>query len=256
MRGRWLLCLLGLGLALVAGRPVLAQPPSPAPPPLRFDPITTADGLSSPVVRDIVQDHQGFIWFATDSGLDRYDGDRFTVYREDPGDPATIRFDDVRVLYEDSDGTLWSHRQLFASVGRSSLVDRLQAVHHQVYGASRADALDRHMVQGVDYRPVVFAQETLDEGTLARFVGRYALAEVPEAFRQALPEAVTLQVEGGELFAVAPDKGCLSLVPIAATRFATPENPDLELQFHMVGDRVEKLTLEAGPVLAVYTPEP
>ena len=81
--------------------------PSSVPPPLRFEGITTAEGLSSPVVRDIVQDRQGFIWFATDSGLNRYDGYQFTVYKEDPGDPATIRFDDVRVLYEDSDGTLW-----------------------------------------------------------------------------------------------------------------------------------------------------
>jgi ligand-binding sensor domain-containing protein/signal transduction histidine kinase len=103
--------LLALSLTLVAGRPALAcalnPAPSSVPPPLRFEKITTADGLSFPAVRDILQDRQGFIWFATDSGLNRYDGHQFTVYKEDPGDSTTIRFDDVRVLYEDSDGTLW-----------------------------------------------------------------------------------------------------------------------------------------------------
>jgi signal transduction histidine kinase/streptogramin lyase len=130
--------LLALGLVLLASQPVLAhgvgaitaQRTSPldvaqttssgtmlatmgyteAPPvqsPLRFERISTADGLSFPIVRDIMQDGQGFLWFATDSGLNRYDGYDFMVYKEDPGDPTTIRFDNVSAIYEDSDGTLW-----------------------------------------------------------------------------------------------------------------------------------------------------
>ncbi len=131
------LILLALSLALVAGQPAptcacrepiaqRATPPrgastilsraatgldtvNPSPQPqLHFERITTADGLSFPVVRDILQDRQGFLWFATDGGLDRYDGYEFTVYKEDIGDPATIRFDEVMVIYEDSDGTLWA----------------------------------------------------------------------------------------------------------------------------------------------------
>ena len=151
---------------------------------------------------------------------------------------------------------LWSYRQLFASVGRADLADRLQGVHGQVYGASRANALDLHTFQGVEYHPVVSAQVELGEAALGRFVGRYALTEAPEAAREALPVAVTLELKQGELLGVAPDKGCLSLVAIAPARFAIPENPDLELEFHMAGDRVEKLMVEAGPIVAVYTPVP
>ncbi len=131
------LILLALSLALVAGQPAPAHArmdaiAQPATPPqgasttlsptatvlntmnsspkqqLRFVRITTADGLSFPIVRDILQDRQGFLWFATDGGLDRYDGYEFTVYKEDLGDPTTIRFDEVMVIYEDSDGTLWA----------------------------------------------------------------------------------------------------------------------------------------------------
>ena len=86
---------------------ILDPQASSAQPQLRFERITTADGLSFPIVRDILQDQQGFLWLATDSGLNRYDGYTFTAYKEDPGDPTTIRFDSVSVIYEDSDGTLW-----------------------------------------------------------------------------------------------------------------------------------------------------
>lgn len=47
---------------------------------IRFKSLTVADGLSSSVVLDIVQDRDGFMWFATDNGLNRWDGKRFKYY--------------------------------------------------------------------------------------------------------------------------------------------------------------------------------
>jgi signal transduction histidine kinase/ligand-binding sensor domain-containing protein len=95
------------GSSLLSAAPAFEEPPPSAQSQLKFERITTADGLSFPIVRDILQDQQGFLWFATDSGLNRYDGYEFTVYKEDLGDPTTIRFDDAYVLFEDSEGTLW-----------------------------------------------------------------------------------------------------------------------------------------------------
>jgi hypothetical protein len=46
--------------------------------------------------------------------------------------------------------------------------------------------------------------------------------------------------------------GCISLVPIAPTRFAVPDNPALTVKFHMDGNGVEKLKVETGPISAVY----
>src|SRR5580658_1989708 len=40
---------------------------------IRFTRITTADGLSQTRVTQMVQDDQGFMWFGTQYGLDRYD---------------------------------------------------------------------------------------------------------------------------------------------------------------------------------------
>ena len=42
--------------------------------------LVMKDGLSSNYVTDIAQDKYGFTWFATKYGLNRFDGDKFTVY--------------------------------------------------------------------------------------------------------------------------------------------------------------------------------
>ncbi len=91
-----------LVLLLIALR-VQAQ----APPPTRFEHISIEQGLSQVTVYCILQDSQGFMWFGTEDGLNRYDGYTFTIYRRDPEDPATLGANTVRALYEDSSGRLW-----------------------------------------------------------------------------------------------------------------------------------------------------
>lgn len=72
--------------------------------PLRFDPV---EGLSHNTVYAITQDQQGFMWFGTADGLNRYDGYRFEVYRHNPGDPLSLSHNTVRALYEDPSGNFW-----------------------------------------------------------------------------------------------------------------------------------------------------
>ncbi|MFC5412107.1 two-component regulator propeller domain-containing protein [Larkinella bovis] len=75
--------------------------------PIRFKHITTNDGLSQNNVTCILQGRQGFMWFGTQDGLNRYDGYTFTVYRNDPKNPASISHSFIRALYEDRQGRLW-----------------------------------------------------------------------------------------------------------------------------------------------------
>jgi PAS domain S-box-containing protein len=74
---------------------------------IRFDRLTMENGLPHPVVYDILQDRQGFIWFATDGGLARYDGYTFTTFRPDPANPRSIRPGAALSVYEDRSGNIW-----------------------------------------------------------------------------------------------------------------------------------------------------
>jgi ligand-binding sensor domain-containing protein/signal transduction histidine kinase len=74
---------------------------------LKFAHLTTNDGLSQSNVKAILQDHRGFMWFATQDGLDRYDGNTFVVYKHNPNDPDSLSANLVVDLIEDDQGYLW-----------------------------------------------------------------------------------------------------------------------------------------------------
>ncbi len=74
---------------------------------IRFERITAEDGLSQNAVLAIWQDRRGFMWFGTESGLNKYDGYQFIVYKHDPDDPLTLSDDFVSSIYEGRDGYLW-----------------------------------------------------------------------------------------------------------------------------------------------------
>lgn len=76
-------------------------------PDLKFTHLTSEDGLSGSIVSAIVQDHQGFIWMTTTSGLNRYDGYDFKTYKHDLEDETTIGNDYLWTLLVDSANNLW-----------------------------------------------------------------------------------------------------------------------------------------------------
>ena len=46
---------------------------------------TSSDGLASSTVYDLIQDRNGFIWFATSNGMSKFDGKHFTTFRTNDG---------------------------------------------------------------------------------------------------------------------------------------------------------------------------
>ena len=76
-------------------------------PEVRFTHLNINHGLSQNTVRSIVKDKYGFMWFATQDGLNKYDGYSFKVYRNNPKDPHSLRSNDIHVVYEDRKGNLW-----------------------------------------------------------------------------------------------------------------------------------------------------
>ncbi|MCK6691882.1 MAG: response regulator [Thermoanaerobaculia bacterium] len=72
-----------------------------------YENVTIADGLSQGMIFHAIQASDGFLWFGTKDGLNRYDGYNFKVYTNDPFDPFSISGNVVRYIYEDSRENLW-----------------------------------------------------------------------------------------------------------------------------------------------------
>lgn len=97
---RWLIALL---LALCLTIPAQAAEA----PTFRFEQISLEEGLSHGTVFSVVQDHTGFMWFGTPSGLNKYDGYNITIFRSDPQNPNSLSNDNAGNLYLDRAGILW-----------------------------------------------------------------------------------------------------------------------------------------------------
>ncbi|MEJ2104388.1 MAG: sigma 54-interacting transcriptional regulator, partial [Ignavibacteriaceae bacterium] len=74
---------------------------------LIFDQIFLEEGLSQSIVKCILQDKEGFIYFGTEDGLNRYDGYTFNVMRNNPLDTNSLSYNDINALCLDKDGNIW-----------------------------------------------------------------------------------------------------------------------------------------------------
>jgi ligand-binding sensor domain-containing protein/serine phosphatase RsbU (regulator of sigma subunit) len=70
---------------------------------IQFDNYSTKNGLPSNVIRDIIQDEKGYLWFATQIGVSRFDGYHFANMGIHEGLPSN----EAEGLMEDSRGNIW-----------------------------------------------------------------------------------------------------------------------------------------------------
>jgi signal transduction histidine kinase/ligand-binding sensor domain-containing protein/DNA-binding response OmpR family regulator len=75
--------------------------------PIRFEHLTINDGLPENSVRAIIQDQFGFLWFATQNGVARYDGTGMKTYLPNPADPHSLEIRFVLAMAEDDTGSIW-----------------------------------------------------------------------------------------------------------------------------------------------------
>lgn len=74
---------------------------------IKFKHFTSSNGLSQRSVMSILQDKKGYLWFGTRDGLNKFDGNKFTVYRHIAGDTASISNNNIHAIYQDSYDNLW-----------------------------------------------------------------------------------------------------------------------------------------------------
>ncbi len=73
----------------------------------RFEHLSIADGLSSSSISTIIQDRDGLLWFASQSGLNRYDGYSFERYEHDPFNRNSLSHNLIQTMYYEDPGLLW-----------------------------------------------------------------------------------------------------------------------------------------------------
>lgn len=89
-----------LFLFLSAAKLISAQP-------YYFKRYQVENGLSNNTVFCSIQDKNGFMWFGTKDGLNRFDGYTFKTYRHDPEQKKSFGNDLIYVLHNDEENRLW-----------------------------------------------------------------------------------------------------------------------------------------------------
>ncbi len=74
---------------------------------IRFKHLSINEGLSQNAVFSITQCSEGFMWFGTKDGLNKYNGYNFKVYQHNPNNANTIKASHITSLYNDKVGNLW-----------------------------------------------------------------------------------------------------------------------------------------------------
>ncbi len=113
---------------------------------LHFDHLGTANGLSELSPNCILQDSRGFIWIGTEDGLNRYDGYKFKIFRNDVKDTATIANNYIQDLAEDKNGNIW-----VATVGGglNKLDRKTGRFHRYLYNEKNKNGISSNFVSKI-----------------------------------------------------------------------------------------------------------
>ncbi|WP_302902587.1 hybrid sensor histidine kinase/response regulator transcription factor [Mucilaginibacter sp. BT774] len=82
----------------------------------QFSHLDISNGLSNNRVSCIFKDANGFMWFGTTSGLNRYDGYKFKVFKHGPGAPNSLIDNNIFRIEEGPDRSMWLYTHSGISV--------------------------------------------------------------------------------------------------------------------------------------------
>jgi len=119
---------------------------------IEFERITVEHGLSHSSVNSILQDREGFMWFGTDNGLNRFDGYDLVVFQTDPDGDSGLSHETVTSMVEDASGALW--------IGTRGGLDRLD-VHTGRFSHHRHDEANPHSL--TDDQVLVLYQDSTQQ---------------------------------------------------------------------------------------------
>jgi len=74
---------------------------------VQFSQLSVQKGLSNNHINAILKDNKGYLWFATPSGLNRFDGKDITVFRHDSKDSTSLSDNTVNDLFMGPGDRIW-----------------------------------------------------------------------------------------------------------------------------------------------------
>src|SRR5688500_3630946 len=78
-----------------------------AQPKCKIEYYTTEHGLSHQRLTAIIKDREGFMWFGSWAGINRFDGHNFVSYKSSSGDMSQLKNDRIDQIMEDQSNYLW-----------------------------------------------------------------------------------------------------------------------------------------------------
>jgi diguanylate cyclase (GGDEF)-like protein len=95
---------------------------------MTFTRLGAAEGLSQGAIRSIAQDAEGFMWFGTEDGLDRYDGYELRHFIHSRREPGSLPNNWIAALTRDASGRLWVGSDGGGVVWRDAELGRFRAM--------------------------------------------------------------------------------------------------------------------------------
>ncbi len=123
-----------------------------------FRNYTVTDGLCANTIWDIEQDEQGYMWFGTKYGLNRFDGYEFKSYQHHKDIPGSIGNNFIRKIFKYDQKTFWIGTDegiylfdletekfaLFKPLGKIFINDIIRAANGEIWIASKEKGVYRY----------------------------------------------------------------------------------------------------------------
>ncbi len=148
----------------------------------------TEQGLTHENIRDVIQDSKGYMWFATWSGIDRFDGYEFRNYRSFAGDSVMLDNNRVERVAEDEEGRMWVMTYTWRVYSLDPLTGRFsvasQADSLRFFSLPRPENAVRHELAGYEPdTPLSFVDRDGNLWLVRKTAGVDFVSAPPEAFR-------------------------------------------------------------------------
>ena len=112
---------------------------------MRFESLTTDDGLPTNQIYALCQDRKGFLWIGTSNGLVRYDGYDFKKYTHDQANKKSLSNNAVYKIFEDSFGFLW----IGTAGGLNKFNSAKQTFTHYTYNSADQHSLSSDRISAI-----------------------------------------------------------------------------------------------------------